>query len=123
MHQDKQATLNFIRSNNLIGIRAGKERENFLDIWMVVIDDRIFARSWGLSERSWFDTFKKDSSGAIRCAGQIIPVTAVVPSDIDSLNEKISQAYLKKYNSGSNAPYALGIIEARHVAKTMEFVI
>ncbi|MGB4843960.1 MAG: hypothetical protein WBP16_05800 [Ferruginibacter sp.] len=42
---NRQQALNFIQTNNLIGIKAGKERTSFLDIWMVVVDNRIFARS------------------------------------------------------------------------------
>lgn len=37
--------LNYVRNNNLIGIKAGKERDRFLEIWMVVVDNRIFAMS------------------------------------------------------------------------------
>ncbi|MBC6608176.1 DUF2255 family protein [Hymenobacter sp. BT188] len=112
----------YIRQHNLIGIRAGQERPSFLNIWMVVVDDRIFARSWGLAEKSWFTTFMADPLGAIRCGDQVVPVRAVVPTDLLQLNERISQAYLDKYDSGANSPYAQGIIQPEHVAHTVELV-
>ena len=45
--------IQYINSHNLIGIKAGKERETFLEIWMVTVENRIFARSWGFAEKSW----------------------------------------------------------------------
>lgn len=115
--------INYINSHNLIGIKAGKERETFLEIWMVTADNRVFARSWGFAERSWYNTFLNDSNGEIKCDNQIFKLRAEIPKDLDSLNEKISQAYLDKYDSGENSYYAKRITEQNHVAKTMEFII
>jgi hypothetical protein len=114
--------LDYIRQHNLIGLRAGQNRSSFLEIWMVVVDHRIFARSWGLAEKSWFNAFSADPLGAIRCGDQVVPVRAVVPADLPQLNSRISQAYLDKYDSGANSPYAQGIIRPEHVARTMELV-
>jgi hypothetical protein len=112
----------YIRQHNLVGIRAGQNRSAFLDIWMVIVDDRIFARSWGLAERSWFNAFTADPLGAIRCGDQVVPVRALIPADLPQLNARISQAYLDKYDSGANSPYAQGIVRPEHVARTMELV-
>lgn len=117
------ATLDYIRQHNLIGIRAGQDRPTFLPIWMVVVDNRVFARSWGLAEKSWFNSFMENPAGAIRCGEEMIPVRAVVPSDLAQLTERISQAYLDKYNAGANSPYAQGITQPEHVARTLELVV
>jgi hypothetical protein len=37
-------------------VRAGEGRTKFTGIWMVVVNERIFARSYSLSERSWYTT-------------------------------------------------------------------
>jgi len=118
----QQVILDKIKTNSLTGIRAGNTRDSFLDIWMVVVDNRIFARSWGLSERSWYSQFLTDPSGAIRCGEHIVPILARVPDDVLQLTDRINQAYLEKYNKGDNAVYAQGIIRPEHIAKTMEFV-
>ncbi|OUL63073.1 DUF2255 family protein [Flavobacterium sp. AJR] len=116
-------TIDFIENNNLIGIKAGNERLNFLNIWMVTVDNRIFARSWGFAERSWYNTFLKDADGEIKCRERVIKISAVIPKDIALLNKKINEAYLKKYDSGNNSFYAHGIIKEEHIAKTMEFIV
>lgn len=119
----KNEALNYINSNNLIGIKAGKNRERFLEIWMVTVDNRIFARSWGFAERSWYNTFLKDEEGQIQCGTNISNIKARVPEDLDEINEKISKAYLDKYDSGENSYYAKGIIEEKHAQKTMELIL
>ena len=119
---NNQNALDFIKSNNLIGIKAGHDRETFLEIWMVVVDNRIFARSWGFAERSWYHYFLKDASGEIKCGNDIFQIEAAVSEGDDELNAKISEAYLKKYsNSEHNLKYAKGIVREAHVNKTMEF--
>lgn len=115
--------INYINSHNLIGIKAGSERETFLEIWMVSVGDRIFARSLGFAEKSWYNTFLKDENGQIQCGDQIFNIKAKIPDDLDDLNDKISQAYLDKYDSGENSFYARGITEQNHVEKTLELVI
>lgn len=121
MNKDK--ALHFINTHNITEIKAGEERTTFLEIWMVTVNDRIFARSWGLAERSWYHTFLKDPAGQIRCGEEIFNIKAVIPSDIKDLNPYINTAYLTKYNTGKNAPYSKAIVEEKHAEKTMEFII
>ena len=113
--------LDYIGTHNLIGIKAGTQRETFLDIWMVVVDGRVFARSWSLSEKSWYNTFIIEPAGQIHCGDTIVNITAHLPEHDPELDERISRAYLAKYDSGENSFYAQGIVRPAHVAKTMEF--
>lgn len=115
--------LDYIRENNLIGIKAGLQRPHFLSIWMVVVENRIFARSWGLAEKSWYNTFLENSEGQIECGSTIYKIEALVPDDLNQITDEINKAYLEKYNFGDNSKYAIGIIEEKHIGKTMEFVI
>ena len=119
----RQQALNWIDNNTLTGIRAGTDRERFLDIWMVSVDGRIFARSWGLSERSWYTAFHQDPIGAIRCGEQVFAVRAHIPEDLEALTPRINQAYLDKYTSEHNRPYAEGIVRKEHAAHTMELLL
>ncbi|BAP31497.1 uncharacterized protein CHSO_2460 [Chryseobacterium sp. StRB126] len=120
---NKNKALNYIRTHNHIGIKAGSERPEFLEIWMVVAQNRVFARSWGLAEKSWYNTFLECSEGQIKCGKTIYNIKAVIPEDLNQLTDDINQTYLTKYNSEHNRKYAIGIIEDQHVEKTMEFII
>lgn len=79
---------------------------------MVVVENRIFARSWGFAESSWYNAFLNDPDGKIKCGDQEFKITA-----------KINAAYLDKYNSGDNSKYAVGITQKKHSDKTMEFIL
>ena len=120
---DKEKAIQYINSNNLIEIKAGNERETFLEIWMVTFNNRVFARSWGFAERSWYNTFLKDNSGQIKCGEEIFNIKAQIPNDLSELEEQINQAYLNKYDSGRNSVYAQGIVKKEHADKTMEFIV
>lgn len=113
----------FINSNNLIGLKAGKARASFLEIWMVTIDNRIFARSWGFAEKSWYATFLNDKLGQIKCGDNIFQIEAKIPTDLEDIKDKMNNQYLEKYDHGDNSIYAHGIIQEAHIAKTMEFVV
>lgn len=120
---EKISAIEYINNNNLIGIKAGLERPGFLNIWMVAVDNRIFARSWGFAEKSWYNTFLQNPKGQIKCGDTIYPIKAIIPVDLDQITEKINAAYLKKYTSPHNIEYAKGIIKEAHANKTMEFKI
>lgn len=120
---NKELALDYISSHSIIEIKSGQHRTTFLEIWMVIVNDRIFARSWGLAEKSWYHTFLQDPIGQIKCGKEIFNIKAVVPDDITDLTPEINTAYLTKYNTGSNLRYSQGIIQQKHVEKTMEFII
>lgn len=120
---NKNKALEYIKTNNLIGIKAGSERLDFLEIWMIIARNRIFARSWGLAEKSWYNSFLINPMGQIRCGGEIYNIKAVIPEDLNQLTDDINQAYLTKYNFGRNSKYATGIIENKHIERTMELII
>lgn len=120
---NKEEVLEYIKTHNLIGIKAGYERQNFLEIWMVVVQNRIFARSWGLAEKSWYNSFIENPIGEIQCADSQFTINALVPHDKDKLADVINEAYLTKYNTGHNIKYAKGIVTEKHIEKTMEFIL
>lgn len=117
---NKQTAVEYVIENEIIGIKAGLQRETFLDIWMVVVNNRIFARSWGFAEKSWYNSFLQDSLGQIQCGDTIFTINAVIPVDIDDLTPHINNAYLTKYSSKQ---YAKPITGQKHIEKTMEFII
>jgi hypothetical protein len=112
----------YLKHNSLTGIKAGKDRNSFLDIWMVQVDGRIFARSWGKSERSWFTTLLQEpATGQIKFGDRIINVSGVPCKDA-ALNKLIDKAYLERYTTPENIPYAQGISQPEYADYTMEFV-
>jgi hypothetical protein len=44
--------LTAIRQDKILGIRAGTEPHRIIGIWAVVVEGRVFVRSWSLKPRS-----------------------------------------------------------------------
>jgi hypothetical protein len=58
--------LDDINKEKILGIRAGRDsKHRIIGVWVVVVEGRVFVRSWSLSLRSWWRTFLKDSLGSI----------------------------------------------------------
>lgn len=87
-----------IHKEKILGLRAGSKPHRTIGIWAVVVEGRVFVRSWGLKPRSWYRTFLEDSSGSIFIADREIPVRAVHTRS-ERLKDLVSQAYKDKYNT------------------------
>lgn len=123
MKKFPKAFLKCINETQMTGVRAGKDRTKFTDIWMVEVNGRIFARSYSLSERSWYTTFLNGNDGDIKCGKEIIPVKGVKPPDINAITEAINKAYEEKYLVKSyNKKWVDGLCEPKRIERTMEFI-
>jgi hypothetical protein len=110
-----------IRDGKILGIRAGTQPHRFIGIWAVVVDGRVFVRSWSLKPRSWYRTFLEEPHGAVQVAGREISVRAVRTRS-ERLKGAVDRAYLQKYNTPGSAKYARDLGRAKSRATTTELV-
>ena len=110
-----------IRDDKMLAIRAGTDPHRFIGIWAVVVEDRVFVRSWSLKPRSWYRTFLEQPRGAIQVGGREILVRAVRTRS-DRLKDAVSRAYLAKYNTPGSIRYARDLGRSRSRATTTELV-
>ena len=110
-----------IRDGPILGIRAGTQPHRFIGIWAVVVEGRVFVRSWSLKPRSWYRTFLEEPRGAIQVTGQEIPVRAVHTRS-ERLKDAIDRAYLEKYKTPGSIKYARDLGRSRSRATTTELV-
>ncbi len=88
-----------IRKEKNFGIRAGRaSTHRVIGIWAVVVDGRVFARSWSRKPRSWWRVFLEDPHGSLFVGDQEIPVRDVRTRS-ERLKDLVSQAYKEKYNT------------------------
>ncbi len=85
-------------------LRAGTQPHRFLSIWAVVVEGRVFVRSWSLEPRSWYRTFLEEPVGAIQVGDREIEIRAVHTRS-EKLKAAVDRAYLEKYNTPGNLPY------------------
>ena len=65
-----------IRKGLIIGLRAGTQPHRFIALWAVVVEGRVFVRSWSHKPRSWHRAFLKEPRGVIQVAGRELAVRA-----------------------------------------------
>jgi hypothetical protein len=99
--------LTAIHKERILGIRAGSDgAHRVIGIWAVVVDGRVFVRSWSLKPRSWWRTFLEDPYGEIFVAQRKrgIKVRAVQVKS-EKLKEAVSAAYREKYSTRGSVGY------------------
>jgi hypothetical protein len=110
-----------LRDGKILGIRAGTRPHRFIGIWVVVVESRVFVRSWSLTAGGWYRTLLEEPMGTISVAGREIPVRAVRTRS-ERLQGLVSRAYPAKYNTPGSARYVRDLGRARCRATTTELV-
>ena len=110
-----------IRDGKILGIRAGTEPHRFIGIWAVVVQGRVFVRSWSLKPRSWYRTFLEVPRGAVMVGAREIPVRAVRTKS-ERLKDAVDRAYLEKYHTPGSIKYARGLGRPKSRGTTTELV-
>ncbi len=113
--------LDAIREAKIIGIRAGTKPHRVIGIWAVVVEGRVFARSWGLKPRSWYRTFIEEPRGIIVVEDREIPVRAVRTRS-ERLKDAVSGAYREKYKTPGARVFVRGFAHQKRKDATMELV-
>jgi hypothetical protein len=114
-------TLSVLRESKGLRIRAGIGQHRFIRIWLVVVKDRVFVRSWSVKENGWYQTFLQQPRGAIRVADHEIVVRAVHIKS-ERIRDAVDRAYLDKYNTASALTYAKDLGRPKSRATTIELV-
>lgn len=110
-----------ILREKILGMLAGSQPHRTIGIWAVVVEARVFVRSWSLKPRSWYWTFLEDPSGSIFIADREIPVRAVHTRS-ERLKDAVSQAYKGKYNTPGSIQYVKDMSRGRSRETTTELV-
>jgi hypothetical protein len=117
------STLSRIRKEKILGIRAGTESTHrVIGIWVVVVEGRVFARSWSLKPRSWWRTFLENPQGSLFIGEQEFVIRAIQTRS-ERLKDLVSQAYKEKYNTPGSIQYVKEMSRKRSRDTTTEFVL
>ena len=113
--------LDAIRDCQVLGIRAGRGPHRIIGIWAVVVDGRVFARSWGVKPDGWYRAFVREPRGIVQVAGREIRVRAVRTRS-ERLKDAISRAYREKYHTPGALKYVRDLSRPTCRDTTTEFV-
>lgn len=108
MKKPPPAIVTAIRDGMILGIRAGTGRpvHRVIGIWAVVVEGRVFVRSWSLKPRSWWRTFQEDPRGVIVVGGRRPLSVRAVSTRSERLKDLVSRAYLAKYDTPGSLKFA-----------------
>ncbi|HJQ35746.1 MAG TPA: DUF2255 family protein [Thermoanaerobaculia bacterium] len=96
-----------LRKSKILGIRAGSAPHRIIGIWVVVVEGRVFVRSWSLAPRSWYRTFLEEPRGIIQIDGDEHAVRAINTRS-ERLKKAVDAAYAEKYNTPGSKKYVEG---------------
>lgn len=110
-----------ISQDKIIGIRAGMRPHRIIGIWAVVVEGRVFVRSWGLKPRSWYRTFMEEPCGVIQVGKRKMRIRAVHTRS-ERLKDAVSQAYREKYNTPGSIQFVRDMSRTKSRNSTTELV-
>ena len=111
-----------LQKEKILGIRAGRESTHrVIGVWMVVVEKRLFIRSWSMKPRSWWRTFLEDPYGSLFVGDKEILIRAVQTRS-ERLKDLVSQAYKEKYNTLGSVQYVKDMSGKKSRDTTTELV-
>src|SRR5215211_6399741 len=120
MRSSRKTIVEAARDARIMGVRAGTEHR-YTGVWVVVVDDRIFARSWNDKPTGWFRAFRKQPNGTIQIDDLEIPVRGKLVRSA-RIRDAVTAAFAEKYNTKGSRKWVEGFAEPERLLTTLEFV-
>ena len=108
------------RKAKIMGVRAGTEHK-YTGVWVVVVEDRVFARSWSDKPTGWFQAFRKQRSGMVQVGDLEVSVRGKSVRSA-RIRDAVTAAFGEKYPTKGSRKWVEGFAEPARVANTIEFV-
>lgn len=115
-----EAIVEAIRKAKIIGVRSGTEHR-YTGIWVVLVDERIFVRSWSDKPTGWFRAFKQEPTGTIQVGQLEVPVRGKQVRST-RLRDAVTIAFGEKYHTKGSQKWVQGFAEPARALTTLEFV-
>src|SRR5437899_2981511 len=110
-----------IRDGKILGIRAGTKPHRIIGIWAVVVEGRVFVRSYTLKPRSWYRRFLEEPRGIIEVNGTQIKVRSIFTRS-ERLKKLVDRAYAEKFPTPGSRVFVEGFKEKKRRDTTTELV-
>ena len=110
----------------ILGVRSGTTHKH-TGVWVVVVERRVFVRSWNDKPSGWYRALRAEPRGTIALAarrgmdGLEIAVRAR-PVRSARLRAAVTAAYAAKYRTQSSQVFVRGFAEPAREATTLELV-
>ncbi len=98
-----------------VGIRTSRNPARPVVIWIVVVDDAVFVRSFRGAKGRWYGAADTDGRAVLAIGDRQLPVRVTAVPDTRVI-EAVSQAFLTKYAASS---YAKEMVRTETLATTL----
>jgi hypothetical protein len=113
-------TLEELTKAKILGVRAGTEHR-YTGIWVVVVECRVFVRSWNDKPTGWYRAFQAQPLGSMHLAGREIAIRARQLRS-ERLRDAVTRAYAEKYDTKASEKWVRGFAEPHRSATTLELL-
>ena len=104
----------------ILGVRSGDEHR-YTGVWVVVVEDRVFVRSWNDELSGWYRAFLEEPRGSIQVGDEEIPVRGQHLRSA-RLRRLVTQAYAEKYPTKGSVTWVKGFAEPEREINTLELL-
>jgi len=104
----------------ILGVRAGREHR-YTGVWVVVVEGRVFVRSWNDKPTGWYQAFRDQPHGSLQVREREVPVRAR-PVRSQRLYRAVTAAYAEKYHTKASQKWVTGFAEPGRMRTTLELV-
>jgi hypothetical protein len=104
----------------ILGVRAGTAHR-YTGVWVIVVEGRVFVRSWNDKPTGWYRAFHGQPMGSIHLAGWEITVCARKLRG-ERLRDAVTRAYGAKYDTKASEKWVLGFAEPHRSSNTFELL-
>jgi len=112
--------LESLQNAKILGVRAGTEHR-YTGVWLVVVEGRLFVRSWNDKPTGWFRAFKREPKGSVQVGDREIRVRGKLTRSA-RLREAVTKAFAEKYNTKGSQQWVKGFAEPAREINTLEFI-
>lgn len=113
-------TLDALDRAAIVGVRAGREHR-YTGVWVVMVERRVFVRSWSDAPRGWYRAFREEPEGSLQLGAVEIPVRARQTRS-QRLQETVTRAYARKYVTPASQKWVRGFAAPSRQSKTLELM-
>ncbi len=91
-------------------------------MWAVVVDGRVFVRSWSMKPRSWYRTLLEEPRGMLKVGERKAPFRAVRTRSA-IVKAAVDRAYRAKYDHAGDLRFTRDMTGSKSRATTTELVL
>lgn len=112
--------LRVLEKAKILGVRSGDEHR-YTGVWVVVVEERVFVRSWSDKPTGWYRAYRAEPRGSIQIEGRDVAVRAK-PVRSERLRAAVTRALAAKYDTKASQKWTSGFAEPQRELTTLELV-